>query len=157
AVIDRTRGASFYPIVEKKIEAYNQTSNDPQTGKKLQPRFVLESVPPSGDIAKLRLELSERVRKRDLAGFLEIGPDPGQIRFQSNRPTRQEFPQMLEPVLAERVQEQRSQQAGMPYAKVKEVVKPVRIESKGLTRRDPATGEIVDATDIDRIAPVMVP
>src|SRR5262249_46354837 len=77
AVIDRTPGGQLYPTVEKVVSVYNDNLEDPQTGKKVRPRFLLEREPvdPSESIDELRLKLSDRVRKRELFGFLEIGPD----------------------------------------------------------------------------------
>src|SRR5262249_18717277 len=117
---------------------------------------------------ELRLELSEQVRKGKLAGFLEIGPDAcvradkarkelSEIRYQSNRPTRLQFPQLVEPALMERIQQLRSKKADLTFETVKAVTAPVQVAIKMLSKRDPATGEIVDGTEIDRIAPIAVP
>ena len=104
AIVDRTGGARLYPALAKIIAAYNETTVDPATQKTLLPRFEVEQTPASADtpaaLAEQRLELSERVRKGELFGFLDIGAEvlemaPGEtgkpeqsIRYQSNRPER---------------------------------------------------------------------
>jgi ABC-2 type transport system permease protein len=79
AVIDRTSGTRLYPVVEKTVQAYNDKTIDPDTHKPILPRFDLESIPASANtpeaIAEQRLELSERVRKGDLFGFLDLAAD----------------------------------------------------------------------------------
>ncbi len=142
----------------------------------MQPFFRVEAVAPSADtpeaMAGQRADLSERVRNGELFGFLDIGPDVLQppsladdaedrhgIRYQSNRPTNESFPRLMRTFLAPRVQELRFREAGLqaPLEKVREVMRPVTLESKGLTRRNPITGEIEDATLQSRFAPVAVP
>src|SRR5205807_1985584 len=111
AVIDRTPGASVAPLLELAIQTYNANVNDPETGKQVLPRFELIVEPPQ-EAKEQRWQLSERVRKGELFGFLEIGAEaltaePGPIdpktgkpqardddsavRYQSNRPTFQDF------------------------------------------------------------------
>ncbi len=110
AVIDRTTGERLLEPIRQIVEEYNRTQiNDPQTKKQVQPRFLVEAEAPSADtpeaIAEQRADLSERVRKGELFGFLEIGSDVLQptspadslkeshaIRYQSNRPTKRKFP-----------------------------------------------------------------
>src|SRR5262249_52935826 len=51
----------------------------PATGRKLRPAFVLERVSPGADdpdaVQQQRFDLSERVQRGELFGFIEIGPD----------------------------------------------------------------------------------
>lgn len=79
AIVDRTPGAKVFPILQMAAERRNKTDVfDPKTGERKSPLFVLEQVEPSAAtpeaIGEQRLALSERVRKGQLAGFLEIGP-----------------------------------------------------------------------------------
>lgn len=80
AVIDRTPDAKLVGILKDKVEKRNQKRMyDAKTGKQVEPAFVIEAVTPSASdaesILKQRFELSERVRKKEIVGFLEIGKD----------------------------------------------------------------------------------
>src|SRR5436190_4767799 len=104
-VIDRTPGQSLRPALDKAVAEYNKTTE--KEGKQTHPRFVLEDPEKKGPpkdaagLEELRLALSRRVKKGELTGFLEIGPEaaelrPGdpkraEIRYQSNRPTYRDF------------------------------------------------------------------
>lgn len=168
ALIDRTPGEQIRPLVEKAIEDYN---NSPATREGKQPKFELKPIPPEEAKKEQRVELSERVRKGELFGFLDIGEDvlkpapPSTtedryvLRYQSNRPTNQAFPNLIKVGVADKVPEIRFQEAhlSVPLTRVREILAPVRVEQKGLMQRKPKTGEIEDATQVDLIAPVMVP
>jgi ABC-2 type transport system permease protein len=172
AIIDRTPGERIYPLVEKVVQGYNDS---PQTREGKQPRFEVEKVAPGADTDEAkkeqRVELSERVRKGELFGFLDIGADvlkpapPGTtddrylLRYQSNRPTNQEFSRLIKAGVADQVPAIRFQEAhlSVPLAQVQEILQPVPMDLKGLMRRKPGTGEIEEATQVSLIAPVAVP
>ncbi len=75
AIIDRTPGQEFAALLAQEADKHNRPQADapaPTTAP-----FLLEVAPPLPD-AKLpeqRLALSDRVRKGELTGFLEIGPE----------------------------------------------------------------------------------
>ncbi len=80
AVVDRTPREQLYPLLAEAAERRNQQAIfDPQTHKQVQPVFTFERVQPSADtpeaINQQRYELSERVRRSELFGFLEIGAE----------------------------------------------------------------------------------
>lgn len=175
AVIDRTPGARLYPAIERIVQAYNEKTIDPATHKAILSRFDVEQTPASANgpeaIAEQRLELSERVRKGELFGFLDIGadvletskgetgkPKPA-IRYQSNRMTNLDFPRLIEKPLLSAIQDIRLHEAhlGTERETIREIMKPAPVESTGLTRRHPVTGAIEEATLMDRVAPVAVP
>lgn len=171
-IIDRTPGEQIYPLVETAIEDYN---NSAATREGKQPRFEIEKVDPGADTEEAkkeqRVEQSERVRKGELFGFLDIGADvlkpapPGTIddrymlRYQSNRPTNQEFSRLIKRGVADKVPTIRFEQAhlSVPLVRVREILEPVPMDTKGLMRRKPGTGEIEEATQASLIAPVAVP
>jgi ABC-2 type transport system permease protein len=76
AVVDRT--GRLFPALLEAAQERNQAGifeEDEDTGERRQtaPRFVLESVDPGDrDPASVRLELSNRVRAKELFGFVEI-------------------------------------------------------------------------------------
>lgn len=175
AIIDRTPGARLYSTVEKIVAAYNARTLDPATNKRLLPLFEVEQVVASENtpdaIAEQRLELSERVRKGELFGFLEIGAGVLElakdktgkqehlVRYQSNRPTNLDFPRLIEEPLIYSIQDLRfeREQVRTPRETIRAILRPTPVEAMGLTRRNPINGEIEDATMQSRIAPVAVP
>jgi ABC-2 type transport system permease protein len=175
AVVDRTPGARLYPTIEKIIQAYNEKTIDPATHKPVLPRFDVESAPASANTpqatAEQRFELSERVRKGELFGFLDIGADVLEpatgdagklrhaIRYQSNRPTNLDFPHLIEKPLLFAIQDLRMEEAHLrvPRERIRKIMGAVPVETMGLTRRNPVTGAIEEVSMLDRIAPVLVP
>ena len=168
AIIDRTPGEQVYPLVKKAIEDHNNSSAT-RDGK--QPKFEITQIAPEEAKNEQRVKLSEAVRKGDYFGFLDIGADvlkpapPGttddryMLRYQSNRPTNQEFPRQILTKVANQVPTIRFQEAhlSVPLAQVQEILQPVPMDQKGLMRRKPGTGEIEEAKQVDLIAPVAVP
>jgi ABC-2 type transport system permease protein len=141
------------------------------------------------ELGNLRGELSEEVRTGKLFGFLDIGPDvyrirpeaevaagkkaragPGKalggkgdseapVRYQSNRPTHQEFPALAEKAITKAVQEYRAHEMGLDTKmdQLRGIMQEVPVASLGLSQRDPVTGKFEDGTDRNRFAPVLVP
>jgi ABC-type Na+ efflux pump permease subunit len=170
AVVDRTPGQWLLPAVRREVETYNEKKlKDPQTGKQVQPRFEVKEVPPRGDspeaVDALREELSNQVRGGELMGFLEIGPAVGtdagpeedrQVRYQSNRPTQQDFPRLAGEAVTGAVRRRHGEALGVDPGRLQELLRPVPLVSKGLSTRD-AAGKVVDASEGSRLAPVLLP
>src|SRR5205823_2681023 len=77
AVIDRTPDGAAFQAIDDTVRRHNETRTvDPDTGKEKTPaRIVVERVEPKEDVAGQRLELSDRVRRGELTGFLDVGPE----------------------------------------------------------------------------------
>ena len=189
AVVDRSPEQKFGKELES-AAAKRDVQNKEKT-RQTKPVFAIELVPPSENsqdaINEQRFELSERVRNRDLFGFLEIGPevtaygkiDPevqklaedglGEVisqgieprfavRYQSNSPTYDDFRKWAKGILTEAVQEQRfTAVGGADREKLKAMLQPVPMQPKGLSKRDPLTGEIEEAKDEGQLASILVP
>jgi ABC-2 type transport system permease protein len=85
AIIDRTPGSKIAPVLQTAVEKRNaKHSVDSKTGVRSSPEFKLEIVPPSAadltSIETQRIELSKRVKEREIIGFLEIGADANNQR-----------------------------------------------------------------------------
>jgi ABC-type Na+ efflux pump permease subunit len=78
AVIDRTPGKKVLGAMQEAAERRNKLL-DRSFGRRLRPAFVLEAVEPCADnpeaIQEQRFEVSDRVQRREIFGFVEIGPD----------------------------------------------------------------------------------
>jgi ABC-2 type transport system permease protein len=75
-VVDRSPGEKLGKSLEAAVKVRNtKTIFDPKTNKQILPEFFIERVAPQTDIKTQRFELSERVRNKDIFGFLEVGND----------------------------------------------------------------------------------
>jgi ABC-2 type transport system permease protein len=178
AIINRTDHPDLFGKIQATIDLYNQTQTVDQAGKQFKPHFVLAEVPPpgEGEINALRAKLSDRVREGELFGFVEVGPKvftpkpappPGAptkdhygaeygLRYQSNRPTYFEFPQVVSEAINQIVQAERGLEAKVKKEVVRDIVTRVPMESKGLSKAR-ADGTVEDASDIGQMAPFVVP
>lgn len=165
AIVDRTPEEGLYAALDKAAKQRTEL-----------PPFLLERVVPGPDtpeeIAKQRLEQSERVRQRDLHGFLDIGAGVGQLagsqalpdatddrfrcRYQSNSPLSRDFSDWATAEVNKAVQKSRAQQKGILIADVREVQQPVRLEARGLSKRD-SGGAIIDGREVNFLASFLLP
>lgn len=80
AVIDRTPGRKMVPILKLALGQRNKLmTTDAETGKRIEADYAIVDIEPSDTtpeaMLRQRFELSERVRSKELSGFLEIGKD----------------------------------------------------------------------------------
>lgn len=182
AIVDRTPGQALYPSIEAAVRRRNAASPlDAGTNQPAEAPFALEWVEPSAETAEAtdrqRFEISERVRRGELFGFLEIGrevlrpagptdslssparpdQDRSTLRYQTNRPMAVDFSQWVEQVVNADVQQQRASMEKLDWAMVAGVIQPVPLRSKGLTRTDSRTGAITEAADENPLNTILVP
>jgi ABC-2 type transport system permease protein len=184
AVIDRT-GGKAYEALKLAIEAYNKVP-DPETGKETQTKIFVEKVEPMKDVAEQRLELSDRVRRGELSGFLDIGaealkaspprkkgenaperPESQRVRLQTNQGGGDVFGQVATAALSGVAQDQRlkalketllpTDSDKITEETIGKITAQVEVTPKGLSSRDPATGKIVDYKGKERLAEFLVP
>ncbi len=85
AIVDRTPGGKIAPLLQTAVVKRNaEDSVNKKTGERSSPEFNLEIVPPSDAtteaIEEQRVRLSERVKKQEIIGFLEIGSEANNQR-----------------------------------------------------------------------------
>ncbi len=186
AVLDRTADGGVFRSLEDAARKRNETQTRDERGVATKPEYVLERVEPRGDtaeaLAELRLEQSERARRGELAGLIEIGADVDEpiselealaddeggakgkspderlaIRFQAHSHTAFEFTGWLRQTVGVAVQERRARQKNVSVEDVKTILRPVPLLAKGLSTRDPRTGEIRDGDEASRLASFLIP
>lgn len=178
AVIDRTPGGHIAEFLRVKAIEYNsQLAADPGRAKRFGPRFELEIIEPSlpepEAMARQRYEISQRISHDDLAALVEIGPevlavgeqfadpkgieDRYAVRFQARNPLRLGFRTWVDQVVNHAVQLRRYQARNLPAADIEKMQAPVVVKNKALTRRDPATGELVDPPDETQVVTMLLP
>jgi ABC-2 type transport system permease protein len=196
AIVDLTPGEKIYPWVKRAADRRNKTGiYDKQTGRQVQAMFDLVEIKPGSDdpavIDQLRFDLSERVLHGELFGFVEIGPTVAKaspkgdaelkkpaaesgvyIRYQTNHPTYQSFPNWASQVINMAIQFVRSTDAVavLPDRIKKEVqrqfdqaldpesaIQPLPLQQMGLSKRDPASGRVEDPPLVQVVARFLVP
>ncbi|MCI0639791.1 MAG: ABC transporter permease [Gemmataceae bacterium] len=166
-VVDRIGNKGLTDSILQFMDVHNKTLTvDVSTGKQTKPRLVVLAEEPAGtsqdEIDRQRFQLSERVRKGELVGFLEIlqnskSPNQVKLRYQTNRPTFMEFPIIAETTAAEFLRKKTAEKLNIPSESIQALSKPTSLENKGLTNRDEATGAITDSPDQSRFASIIVP
>ncbi len=167
AVVDRT-GRLFDAIAQA---ARERNENDifedrGETRKQTKPRFLVEEVKATtDDDAELTLEMSERIRNKELLGFVIIEPDaiePGAdakraaVLYHSNSPTYDDFLKWVSPSINERIQQLRFEAAHLDPDIVRQATRRTRIANLGLVKRDEA-GHITEAKASNEKANIIVP
>jgi ABC-2 type transport system permease protein len=186
AIVDRTPGATVAPALEAAAGLRNATQVfDPKTKAQTSPKFLLETVSPSAPtaeaMAEQRLALSDRVRKKEIVGFLEIGPDalkppsgdlpaldargrrlkPPEdreaVRYQTGTPLDNDFSEWAGGIVTGLAVTQRASAAKVTIKALTDTLVPVPLVMKKLSRKDPATGKISDAAEESRAATFLAP
>ena len=157
AVVDYSGRLS--DVLVKTAAEYNEReATDKATGRQMKSKIVVETVPaPKDGTDRLRLELSDRVRSKNLFAFIEITPgimgvkigsDKPDINYYSNEPTYRDIERWLSRVVNDKVRSVRFADAGIDRALVDKAMIPVQVESLGLMTKT-ATGEIKQAEPVN--------
>ncbi len=169
AVVDRTPGEQFARRLEQALDEPGESersggSTFPDVGvvEPKKPAFVvLERVSPEDDAKRQRYDLSERVRAGELFGFLEIEsaaePNDLALRYQSNSPRSDDFRRWAAAVVWGAVRARRGADARLTPEQTERLARPVLLETKGLSRINPETGEVVDAGNESRFVSFVAP
>jgi ABC-type Na+ efflux pump permease subunit len=165
------------------LEIYDPDTHEQTKPKFIVERIVPSENTPEA-MERQRYDLSAQVLDGKYYGFLEIGgdvfhysarresldvdplfgrphadklPDPVRIRYQSRTPQYTAFSRWAEGILNEAIQAQRWADAKESRERIHAILQSVPLVAKGLTRRDPQTGEIQDAPASNQEAHLFVP
>lgn len=166
-IVDQS--GEMFPLLAAKAEKrnaediYDKTADQP---KQVLPKFLLSQYEGStSDIAKVTLDLSDRVRKRDLFAFVVIDADPAAqlepgaaapVRYYSNSPTNDDVRRWLSGIVNEQVRKTRLANAKLDPELVASVTADVPVSNLGLVSVDEA-GNIEDAKETNRLANIFLP
>lgn len=167
AVVDQS-GRLFDAIAEAARVRNETTIFEEGDGarKQIQPRYLLERVESStDDPSQTTLQLSDRVRAREIFAFVTIGPhvvDPvaepahNAVQYFSNSPTYDDIEKWLQGPLNGHIQKLRLQAAQLDPRVVEEATRPVSIANLGLVSVD-AAGKIASAEETNKVANFFMP
>jgi ABC-2 type transport system permease protein len=186
AVVDRTPGGKVVSLIESSAKQRNDSQvYDPKTKAQTSPKFVIETVAPSAEtpdaMAAQRFDLSERVRKKEIDGFLEIGPealevskgelpsldprgrrlkppeDREAIRYQTNKPLDDDFAEWATIVVSSAAIQHRSNASKISMVAAAKTLLPVPLIIKKLSKKDAESGAISDAPEEGRATSFLAP
>ena len=127
------------------------------------PRFLPLEVKPDGRSADdLRLELSDRVRRKEFFAFVEIPAEilePGakaRIRYYSDHPSYRALPDWLRATVNGIVLSERFRQASVDQTLVARLLKQAPVDNLGLLARD-SSGRVQQAEEVDEARALGVP
>ena len=154
AVVDRS-GRVAEALVQA-AEARNTTRiYDQETGEKVAPGYVIEIVPPDDeDPGAQRVALSDRVKRRELHAFVEVGRDvvtPGegqeacQITYHSENSALDDARGWMGGPINQHIRDLRLAAAGVDESARERLLDWVSVDGLGLITVDEATGEVKDA------------
>jgi ABC-2 type transport system permease protein len=162
AVIDHT--GVIYPVLQMTATVWNSGAQRPP-GAPPGPKFIPSIVTPPADrpIEQVRLELSQRIEKKELFAFVEIpaeavkdGGRKAPIRYYSNSPSYNALPNWLDAVINQSINAHKLQTAGVDLMLLKTLNEKTPLESLGLLRQR-ADGQAASAEKVDRIKTMAIP
>jgi len=165
AIVDRS-GLVAEVLVERAAQRNAEQIFDQETGAQIKPRYLLEVIEPAEDAEAQKLELSDRVRSRELYGFFEIGPDvlhpeigggDTGLRYYSENPLKSEIRGWLRSPVNQRLIELRAREIGFDPAEVRRITGWISTQSMGLLTRDAATGEVGGGQRTNELESILAP
>jgi ABC-2 type transport system permease protein len=154
------------PLVSAAREKNDRELFDKKTHQQIAPRYVFEVMAPAADSKAQLLALSDRVRRKQLVAFLEIGkdvlrpPDPaddadektsektspdGRVSYYTNAGGIDEMRNWLNGPINEGVRLARLAQLGIDINRSRGLTASVPIDGLSLVERDERTGEVHEA------------
>ncbi len=165
AVIDYS--GQFREHLEKSAKDWNNSNTVNDKGQKSSPYYFIEFVTPdTGDPEKQKLELSNRVRSKELHAFTQIGrnvihpiPNDEQSRifYYAENAAVDNTRSWFSNTVNNKIREIRILELGVDNESVKDLFYWVNAEAMGLVSIDTKTGEVSDAKEINELQTIFVP
>lgn len=140
--------------------------NDPESGEKKQPAYLVEMIDLASDWEKQKLELSNRVRDKELHAFVHIGSsvlnpsrdyENGQIWFFAENSPMDPVRRWVENVANSHIQRVRVEELGIAKEQVNDLFNWIRPQAMGLATVDTKTGDVQDAKRTSELETFLVP
>jgi ABC-2 type transport system permease protein len=158
----------FSEAIQQSIKQRNESEIfKPGTQEKIKPAYFVDFVTAdSADSFKQKLNLSERVKSKDLSGFFEIGPsvlhpDNDQanayIRFYSESAFLDETKGWFANPINNHLRKLRMEELNLSADSTKELFYWANIDELGLLKVDENTGGIKDAEKSNPVQTILIP
>ncbi len=171
-VLDHT-GRAAASVCEAILAKSSKERNATPDGARKYPPYRCESEPADeGAIAAQRLALSERIRRREIFAFLEIGrdavhppdaadpeklPPASRVDYYSNASGIDETRGWLSGPVSDGMRAVRLAELGVDRARFAAILAPAAIQTMSLLARDPKTGAIQEAHKKNEIEEFAIP
>jgi ABC-2 type transport system permease protein len=170
ALIDRTGRLAQY-VVDAAARKNATDGIDAKTGLQTSPKYLVEPMAANGDPNEQRLALCDRIRRRDLFGFIEVAPEaihpPGGVEARKGRKDLASFyssaggidraDSWLNGVLDDSIRAARLAELGVEPGQAPFLMKGVPLDTMTLVVRDSKTGTIHAPVKQDATAAFAVP
>lgn len=154
AVIDHS-GIMTEALISIADERNTNYIYDPESGEQIRPAYYFENIlPDTVNPQQQKLELSERVRNKDLHAFVEIGPQilhPGddynnhRITYYSENSMMDDIRNWVSRNINNHIRRQRVAELNLDSSVSDELFYWINVEGMGLVSRDAETGGVQDA------------
>lgn len=154
AVIDHT-GVMTDDLIKLAEERNSEYVFDKETGEKIRPAYFFFDVEPdTTDLLKQKYHLSEKVRKKELHAFVEIGPEvihPGEnyekfmISYYAENAMIDDTRSWVSRTINNHLRELRVKELNLGAVKTRDLFYWIDAEGKGLVSLDEETGVVTDA------------
>lgn len=165
AVVDRS-GAVAEALAAAALER-NRTDTRDADGRQVRPEYRVEIVAADGqDPLALRVALSDRVRRGELHGFLEVGasvvhpdrdPERAGVSYYARNAALDDARRWVAAPLNTRVRALRLEEAGVSPALVEAATTWVPVAGMGLASQDQQTGQVADAEKSSEAEAIGIP
>lgn len=164
-VIDHSGGLTN---VLKEAADYRNEKNifDQETGDQTQAKFILEFIEPEyTDVFNQKLDLSNRVRSKELHAFIEIGPDiidsvgtkNSYLRYYSEHAFMDDIRYWFSNTINDYLRQERFKELNLPEEVHKKLFAWMNIEGLGLVSIDEKTGVQEEAKKTNELQSFLIP
>ena len=164
-ILDKSGIMADY-LIQLAEERNEQEVYEPETEKKIKPAYLLEEITPNLDDPNAqRLELSNRIRAKEIYAFMEIGSDiahpkpdrsTSRITFHGENSAMDDLRSWLRQPVNDRLRHFRLEEAGIGEAEVQDLFYWISVEGMGLVTTD-ESGEIKDAERTSELEALIAP
>lgn len=152
-----------------KLTAENWNNNNiyNEKGEQVAPKYFIETITPDTiNPVKQKLELSEKIRNKEIHAFIQIGKnvihpvsdeEQSRIFYYSENSAIDDVRSSLNNTLNNRIRELRIAELGIDQEKMKDLFYWVNAESMGLLTIDSKTGNVLDAKKSNEMQTIFVP
>jgi ABC-type transport system involved in multi-copper enzyme maturation permease subunit len=164
AVLDRS--GLFAEYLRSTAEYRNKNELINEKGEKYLPAIFFEFISQdSSEIKRQKLVLSDRIRKKELHAFIEIGSNvihPGDDRnsgivYYAENAAIDNIRGWFNNVINNKIREIRILELGVDQEKVRDLFYWINVEGMGLLTVDTKTGSVIDARKSNEMQTIFVP
>lgn len=158
----------FSEPLQQSAKQHNETEIfNPETNEKIRPAYIIEFVKPDlTDLINQKLELSKRVKSKDIGGFVEIGPsilhpdnnpDSAFVRFYSESSIMDDTRNWFTNPINNHLRKLRMAELNLTADSTRDLFYWTNIEGLGLVKRNENTGDIKDAERSNMVQSLLIP